>query len=134
MLPFLMIFSISLAMKHHYILHKVTQILLFLITLGMLSLFYYEIFLSNIFDNLFIIGNSESNQSFYFLMVHIIIALITFILWKSTILFASADKKRRALPGLYSRTHKTAGKRVILGVFLISITLGILYRMLYVVA
>jgi len=107
-------------------------VLLFFITLGMLSLFYYEIFLSNIFDNLFIVGNTESNQSFYFLMLHVIIALITFILWKSTILFASADKKRRALPGLYSRTHKIVGKRVLLGVVLIALTVGVLYRMLYV--
>jgi len=132
MLPFLMIFSIGFAMKHYYVLHKMTQVLLFFITLGMLSLFYYEIFLSNIFDNLFIVGNTESNQSFYFLMLHVIIALITFILWKSTILFASADKKRRALPGLYSRTHKIVGKRVLLGVVLIALTVGVLYRMLYV--
>ena len=98
----------------------------------MLLLFYYEMYLLKVFDNLLIIGNMDNTQSFYFFIFHLIITLITFILWKSTILFASADKKRRALPGLYSRSHKTAGKRVVMGIVLVSITLGILYKMLYV--
>lgn len=131
-LPFLIFFSIWLAMERKYILHKVTQVLLFFITLGMLLLFYYEMYLLKVFDDLLIIGNSESTQSFYFLLLHLLISFITVILWKSTILFASADKKRRALPGLYSRTHKTAGKRVAFGIFLVSVTVGILYWMLYV--
>jgi len=134
MLPFLMLFSIWFVMKHQYILHKVTQFLLFFITLGMLLLFYYEMYVSKVFDDLLIIGNTDSTQSFYFFLFHLIIILVTFILWKSTILFGSADKKRRALPGLYSRSHKTAGKRVMIGIVFLSFSLGILYKMLYVVA
>ena len=134
MLPFLMVFSIWLVMKRQYGLHKMTQILLFFITLGMLILFYYEMYVSKVFDNLLVIGNTESTQAFYFFIFHFIITLVTFILWKSTILFASADKKRRALPGLYSRSHKTAGKRVIIGIVLLAISLAVLYKMLYVVA
>ena len=132
MLPFLIFFSIWLAIKGKYTLHKITQILFFFITLGMLLLFYYEMYLLKIFNTLLVIGNSEATQPFYFLLFHLIVSFITFILWKSSILFASADKKRRALPGLYSRTHKIAGKRVFIGIFLISVSITILYWMLYV--
>lgn len=130
-LPFLMMFSIWLIIKEYYFLHKLSQFLLFFMTLAVVIVFYYELYLSSVLSEL--LNEAKAwNKEFCLLLFHFIISIITIVLWKSTILFASADRRRRALPGLYSRSHKSSGKRIAFGVLCISITTIILYRMFYV--
>jgi len=130
-LPFLVIFAIQLAIKRHFVLHKVVQLILLLTTMVMLGLFYYEIYLTHGLEKL--LGeNGFSNFLLYFFILHIIVIIVTMILWKSTLLFALGDSRRRALPGLYSRTHKASGWRLMGLIALTSITFFILYWNLYV--
>ena len=131
--PFLLLFSVWLAIKERYLFHRLFQNLLFLVTLIMLLLFYYELFLSHTFDEFVVLGEDVSHNVYYLFIFHLLVSMTTLILWISTMMFASADKKRRALPGLYSTTHKRAGGRVSIGVVLTSLTFIGLYWMLYVV-
>jgi len=130
-LPFLVIFTIQLAIKRHFFLHKMVQLILLVTTMVMLGLFYYEVYLSHGLEKL--LGEyGFSNFLLYFFILHIIIVLVTMILWKSTLLFALGDSRRRALPGLYSRSHRASGWRLMVLITLTSITLFIFYWNLYV--
>ena len=131
-LPFLITFTIWLAMNGMYRLHRFAQTVLFLVTIVTLVYFKYGMYMAGGFE--FYIKNSsiDSTLAFYFLIFHIIIASITLIMWFALIKFASEDNKRRALPGLYSDSHKKSGKRLAFAIFLTSITGVCVYWMLFI--
>ncbi|SFV61154.1 hypothetical protein MNB_SV-12-56 [hydrothermal vent metagenome] len=132
LLPFLIAFTIWTAINGRYTLHRFLQIVLFLATIISLVYFKYGMYISGGFD--FYIKDSpiDATIAFYFLVFHIAIATITLIMWFAMIKFASADRRRKALPGLYSHAHRKFGQRLAFGIFLTSLTGVIVYLMLFV--
>jgi putative membrane protein len=131
-LPFLIAFSIWFAINKMYGLHRFLQTVLFLVTMVILICFKYGLYMAGGFD-FYIRGSSiDSTIASYFLIFHVVVATITLIMWFAMMKFASADSKRRALPGLYSDTHRKSGKRLAFAIFLTSITGVIVYWMLFI--
>jgi putative membrane protein len=132
LLPFLIGLTIWFAIKNMYRLHRSLQIVLFLITMVSLVYFKYGMYRAGGFE-FYMKGSSiDLTIAFYFLVFHIIIASTTLLLWFMTMKFASADTKRRALPGLYSSDHKKSGRRLAMGIVLTSITGIGVYYMLFI--
>ena len=125
LLPLFMVFSIALAVKQKYKIHRFTQTWLFILTIVVLLAFNYGIHEYENFDKLMGISSITYSHAYYFFMFQVALSIVMLILWLSTLLFAIADRRRRALPGLYSRTHKTSGKRVF--ILILSTVLSILY-------
>jgi len=132
LLPFLIGASIWLAIKEFHKWHRILQTSLFIITLGALIYFEYGIQVGGGFSHY--IKESSINPEFAsnFLIFHIVIASITIVMWALIVHFATADRKRRALPGLYSNAHKKSGRRVAVMILLTSITGIIVYWMLFI--
>ena len=132
LLPFLIAFSIWFAVNKMYGLHRFLQTVLFLVTIVILVYFKYGMYMAGGFD-FYMRGSSiDSTIAFYFLIFHVVVATITLIMWFAMMKFASADSKRRALPGLYSDAHKKSGKRSAFAISLTSITGVIVYWILFI--
>jgi len=122
LLPFLIGVSIWFAIKEHYKLHRFLQTLLFIITLAVLVYFEYGVSIGGGFSHYIKDSSINPDFAYKFLIFHIIIATITLIMWIFIINFATGDRRRRALPGLYSNAHKKSGRRVAFMILLTSIT------------
>ena len=132
LLPILISFSIYFATNRQYTLHRFTQVSLFLSTLSLLVVFNYAIYVAENLDELMSLSSVEYNHAFYLLIIQTILSVLMLILWLSTLLFAISDRRRKALPGFYSRSHRTSGKRLFVTI-LISILSNIyLYWVLYI--
>jgi len=131
-LPFLILFSIMLAGNGKYRLHRFTQTLLFISTLLILIAFNYGIHVYENFDELVAMGSVDYTQTFYLLVAQTILSMVMLIMWFSTLLFAISDRRRRALPGLYSSGHKKTGRKVFLAVILTMMTNVYLYWIFYI--
>jgi len=131
LLPLLSGVSIFFAIQRFLKLHQVTQFLLFFVTLIILLLFAYTVHYKEGFEILLKSSSIDRLIIVILLVIHTIISLVTLYFWFFTLIYAVSDRKRRALPGMYSRTHKEAGKRVFQGIFLIALTSTSIYWVLY---
>jgi len=130
-LPVLILFSISLASNRDYKLHRLTQKLLFVLTLFVISMFYYGIYIIESFENLMEMSSIGYIQGVYLLVFQTILSIVMMILWLSTLLFAISDRRRKALPGFYSRSHRASGRRLFM-VIILAIAMSIyLYWTVY---
>jgi len=132
LLPILIVFSISFASSRQYGLHRFMQTVLFLLTLVTIVSFNYGIYMVEDFDKLMAVSSVGYNQAFYLLIFQTILSMIMLILWLSTLLFAISDRRRRALPGFYSRSHKTSGRRLFVVIILAILTIVCFYWLAYV--
>ena len=133
LLPLLVAVAISFAKKKNYRLHALTQTILFVVAVIVVSYFEYGVRAGGGYEG-FVKGSSVShNYAFYVLIFHIIVAVIGFIVWTHTLVTARKDNKRKTLPGLYSASHKQAGKRAFLWIVLTAITGIWVYILLFVV-
>lgn len=130
-LPIFIAISIMFAINKYFKVHKFTQVLLFLLTLLASAFFSYVVHYEKGFDALILQSSIDSRFAFSFLVIHAIIAISTIVLWFFTLRHAIEDRKRKALPGMYSVTHKKAGKRLFLGIFLSSLSAVVLYWILF---
>jgi putative membrane protein len=114
-LPMIMGGAIFLARKEFIKAHIIIQLSIFILATLILT---FDIFA--IFNTTLNIKNSLISY------IYIGYILIFYIVWYRTIYFAIEDSKRRALPGLYSKTHKNSGIRV--GVLaILNIFIGIVF-------
>jgi len=132
LLPFLIGLGIWFAILGRYKLHHLFQTILFIVTVIVLVYFEYGIKLGGGFTEYMKESSINPTFALYFLIFHIIIASITIIIWAWTIKIAFADRKRRALPGVYSRSHKKSGRRVAFFILLTSITGVGVYWILFI--
>ena len=131
MLPILSGLSILFAIRQSLALHQFTQFLLFFLTLAALGFFAYIAYYTNSFE-LFVESSSMDHTVVVIaLITHAIIAISTVLLWMFALIYALSDKKRRALPGLYSQSHAKAGRRVFNGILLTGLTAIGIYWMLF---
>ena len=123
-LPILMAFSISLAIRKMYGLHRFIQTILLVLTLSSLLIFNYEI--NGI--------NSIVDKGLYLLvMIEIFFSFVLSVMWVSLLLFAIEYRRRRGLPSLYSASHKKSGRRVFIVILLTVLINLYLYRSIYYV-
>lgn len=131
-LPFLIFGAILLAKKKHYQAHERVQKLLFVITVIVVSFFEYGVRVAGGYKNLIEGSSVEHNYFIYVLIFHIIISVVTLVLWSMTLYFARRYKKQRTLPGLYSEVHRQYGQRTFIGIILTALTGGWVYALLFV--
>jgi len=131
LLPFLVGISIGFVTQRKYQLHHFSQLILYVFTLLSLLIFLYEIYFCMDFKEIIIGRGVSYSQGFALLVVQTFLSLLTLILWMTALLFSVEDRRRRGLPGLYSRSHRKSGYRLFLAIFLTSISSLFLYWLLY---
>lgn len=123
-LPLLMMFVISLAVKKQYKAHAILQIVLFVVSVVVFSYFEMGVRVGGGF-NTFMDGSSVShNYAFIVLVTHIIIAVSTLFVWVFTL--------SRVKTHLDKGTHKKYGKYTFFGVTLTSLSGIWVYLLLFV--
>jgi len=132
LLPFLVAFSILLAIQKNYKLHRFFEAILFILTTIALALFHYGIYMIENFEELMNISSISYKYGHALLMIQTVLSILTMILWLSIRLFAIEDRRRKGLPGLYSRTHKSSGRRVFLSIVLTTLSTAYLYWILFI--
>jgi len=133
LLPLLVLVAISFAKNRNYHLHRVSQTIIFVIALIVVGYFEYGVRMGGGYEG-FVKGSSVSHHyAFYVLIFHIIVAIIGFIIWTHTLVTAQKDSKKKALPGIYSKAHKKAGKRAFMWILFTAITGIWVYILLFVV-
>ncbi len=132
LLPFLIFGAISLAKNKNYEAHESVQKLLFIVTVIVVAFFEYGVRVEGGYKNL-IEGSSVGHNYFiYVLIFHIMISVVTLILWVMTLYYAKRYKKQSKLPGAYSVAHKKAGQRTFIGIILTMLTGAWVYALLFV--
>ncbi|WP_309496656.1 DUF420 domain-containing protein [Sulfurovum sp.] len=131
-LPFLIYGAISLAKKGNYSAHESVQKLLFIVTVIVVAFFEFGVRMEGGYKNLMEGSSVGHNYFIYVLIFHIIISVITLILWVKTIYTSKRYKKQSTLPGLYSEAHKKDGQRTFVGIILTMLTGAWVYALLFV--
>lgn len=131
-LPFLIYGAISLAKKKNYSAHESVQKLLFMISVIVVGFFEYGVRMEGGYKNLMEGSSVSHDYLLYVLIFHIIISVITLILWVMTLYTAKRYKKQSTLPGLYAKAHKKDGIRTFIGIILTMLTGAWVYALLFV--
>ena len=123
-LPLLVAGAIYLAIKKQYKLHSYAQVFIFAFSVIVLVYFEIGVRIGGGF-NVLMEGSSVSHDyAFFVLMLHIVIAIITLIIWFMTLIKA---KKYLAL-GI----HKKLGKITFFGIILTTLSSMWVYLLLFV--
>jgi len=130
-LPILSGLSILLAIRQSLKLHQFTQFFLFFLTVVALGFFTYIAYYTKSFERFVQSSSLDHKVIVIVLIIHAIIAISTLLLWMFALIYALSDRKRRALPGLYSQSHAKAGRRVFNGILLTALSAIGIYWMLF---
>jgi len=130
-LPLLVGVAISFAKKEKYVLHRVVQTIILIVSILVVGYFEYGIRLGGGYETFVKNTQVSHNYLFIVLMVHILISVITLGIWISTLIRASKDYER-GLPGPYSKSHRRAGLRTFIGIVLTSLSGIWVYLLLFV--
>jgi len=131
-LPFLIFWAISLAKKRNYRAHESVQKILFIISVIVVGFFEFGVRMEGGYKNLMEGSSVSHDYLLYVLIFHIIISVITLILWVMTLHYAKRYKRHSTLPGLYSESHKKDGQRTFIGIILTMLTGAWVYALLFV--
>lgn len=132
LLPLLIFGAISLAKNNNYKAHESVQKLLFIVTVIVVAFFEYGVRVEGGYKNLMEGSSVGHNYFIYVLIFHIMISVVTLILWVMTLFYAKRYKRQSTLPGLYSQAHKKAGQRTFIGIILTMLTGAWVYALLFV--
>ena len=133
LLPLLVMVAISFAKKRDYAAHALTHKILFVIAVIVVSYFVYGVRVGGGYEGFVIVSSVSHDYAFYVLIFHIIVAVVGFVIWTRTLITAHKDNKKKTLPGIYSATHKKAGRRAFLWIVLTAITGIWVYVLLFMV-
>ncbi len=131
-LPLLSILSIFLVIKKYLKMHQVTQLLLFFLTMILLGLFAYIVHYEEGLATLIQKSSIDKIKVYTLLILHAFISIGTLTIWLFALFYALSDRKRRALPGVYSASHAKAGKRIFKGIVLMALTSTGIYWVLFI--
>ena len=131
-LPILIMISIFFAKRNYIKIHQFLQVSLLLMSMSALALFAYSVHYVEGFEFLLQQSSVGAKGAFVLLTVHVTTVVITILIWFLTIVYALNDRKRRALPGVYSEPHGRAGRRVLLGIVMMALTSLSIYWVLYI--
>lgn len=132
LLPILLALAIYPAIKGYYKTHKVAQVTLYVVSVIVVGYFEYGVRIGGGFEE-FIKGSSMSHSFvYYFLLMHIVIAVITLVLWTKALYNALNGSGKSILPGSASISHKKEAKLASLFILATGITGLAVYFMLFV--
>jgi uncharacterized membrane protein YozB (DUF420 family) len=131
-LPISVAISILFVTKGYLKIHQFFQILLFLLTVSFLAWFAYIVHYKEGLALLLEQSSVPSSQVYLYLGIHILLSIIVIFKWFFSIVYALSDRRRRALPGLYSQAHIKSGKSTFLFIFLIALSSVGVYWALFV--
>lgn len=124
LLPFLVAFAISFAANKHYRVHSYLQIIIFAFSIIVLTYFEYGVRVGGGFSAFMQESGVSYSYALIVLVVHIIIAVITVILWATAIF--------RAKKLLQLGLHRKMGLVTFAGVVLTSLTGIWVYFLMFV--
>lgn len=124
LLPFLMLGIISLARREKYKLHALLQGILFVVSVLVLTFFEIGVRFVGGFKSFMEGSGVGHDYAFIVLIFHIMVSVITLIIWTTTIVMA---KKQLQLG-----KHKRAGWLTFIGVTMTTLTGGWVYMILFV--
>ena len=124
LLPMFVAIAISYAKAKKYKSHAYTQIFLFAFSVIVLFYFEYGVRVAGGFNAFMQESSVAHNYAFVVLVLHILISVITLIIWSSTIF--------RAKKQLENKTHKKAGLYTFIGVTATSLTGIWVYLLMFI--
>lgn len=132
LLPLLALGAISFAKSKNYKLHALSQSVIFVVSVIVVSYFEYGVRAGGGFEKFMEDSNTSHNYALYVLLFHITIALISLVIWTRTIWKARKATKAGTLPGTDSLAHKKAGQVTFIGIFMTAFTGIWVYVLLFV--
>ena len=132
LLPFLVLGAISLAKVKNYKLHALSQSIIFVVAVIVVSYFEYGVRAGGGFEKFMEGSNTSHSYALYVLLFHIAVAIISLVVWTRTIWKARKATKIDTLPGTTSLAHKKAGQLTFIGIFMTSFTGIWVYVLLFV--
>ncbi len=132
LLPPLVMGAISMAKVKKYKLHALTQRIIFILSVIIVGYFEYGVRAGGGFEGFMQESNASYSYAFYVLIFHILVAVITLVLWVKTLWSARVNTKSSNLPGAYSKSHKKAGQLTFFGIFMTALTGIWVYILLFV--
>ncbi len=132
LLPLLTLGAIAMAKVKSYKLHALSQSIIFVVSVIVVSYFEYGVRAGGGFEKFMEGSNTSHNYALYVLLFHIAIALISLLIWVKTIWQARKAEKAGELPGRASLAHKKAGQLTFIGIFLTAFTGIWVYVLLFV--
>jgi len=130
-LPLLVGAGIAFARKGDYGLHRMMQIMIFVISVLVVGYFEYGVRLVGGYEAF--VKNTHVSHEYLFivLVIHIIISTVTLGIWASTLYRGHKDYEA-GLPGPYSKSHRRSGMLAFTGIALTSLTGIWVYLLLFV--
>ena len=130
LLPFLLVVAISFAMQGKYRLHEILQKIIFIVSVLVVGYFEYGVRLGGGYDGFIKDTTVSHSYSLIVLVLHIIIATVSFILWAKTLIYAKRDTQVKHIGNL--TPHRKSAKRAFIGITLTSISGIWVYLILFV--
>lgn len=127
--PFGIFYGIRIARKKDFRTHKKIQnIIFYLCVFGVLAL---EILIRYSGGSGSLVSKSEYYGSDFFkylLISHIVIAVLSYLLW-AVLIIISNKRFKKSLPGRFSKSHKVFGYIIFIGLIYTAVTALIIYLM-----
>lgn len=131
-LPIIVFISILLARKGHYVLHALTQNIIFIAAVIVLGYFELGVRMGGGFDA-FMQGSGVSHTyASIILIIHILIALTMLFYWILTVLNANIQFKKGLIPGTKSKHHKLLAAKTFIAIVFTSFSGIWVYLLLFV--
>lgn len=131
-LPFLLLFAIRYAIKKEYRKHLQSQITIFIITLIIIVIFEVGIRIEDGFVHFAKHSLLPFSTLFTFLVIHIIIAVLSLVLWAYLIANTYKYYSREQFSSSLINSHKRLGKILFLALSLSSMMGVLMYIFLFV--
>ena len=131
-LPVLVAASIFLAVKGRYKLHFESQLLVFLLALGMVVVFEIGVRMDGGFHAYMQKSSLAYGGAVAYLVIHILFALLTLVAWGITIYSATKAYREEGFGAPYFKQHKKRAKWVFLAICINSIMGIMMYPILFV--
>ena len=132
LLPLLVMGAISMAKVKAYRLHAIVQNIIFIVSVIVVGYFEYGIRQGGGFKAFMEESHISYSYALYVLIFHIVVAVISLVIWVRTLWLARGATKNNKLPGDYSQLHKRAGQLTLLGIFMTAFTGIWVYILLFV--
>ncbi|MBD3788980.1 MAG: DUF420 domain-containing protein [Campylobacterales bacterium] len=131
LLPLLVATAILFAKREKYALHAFAQTVIFVVSVIVVGYFEYGVRLGGGYNAFIQDVNVSHTYALWVLIIHILIAVVTLLIWIWTLRTARNDYQRKTLPGMNRAYHKKMGIRTFIGIVLTSLTGIWVYLLLF---
>lgn len=132
LLPLLIYTSILLARNGRFAMHAASQVIIYIASVIVVLYFEYGVRMEGGFN--YFMQSSEANYTFslFVLVLHVTIAVVTFVYWSMTIFRGANWYQAKQLPGRYSDTHRLMALKSFVGIVLTSFSGIWVYILLFI--